>query len=129
MIASVSGLGWLALGAVLAGGYLAVGFRFTGRRARAWWATGLLVAALLHVGFAIGDGAGAVLLQLVGVAGAGVFARLGLSGRPGWLAAGWLLHPVWDLALGGTSPAWYVWTCLSFDLVVGAALYVRAVRR
>ncbi|WP_412070185.1 hypothetical protein [Rubrivirga sp. IMCC43871] len=122
-------LSWLALGAVLAAVYLAGGVRCTGRRARAWWAAGLLVAALLHVGFAIGDGTGAVLLQLVGVACAGGFARMGLAGRMGWLAAGWLLHPLWDLALGGTSPAWYVWLCLSFDLVVGATLYFRAVRR
>ena len=129
MTASAPGLGWLALGGVLAALYLAVGARFTERRALAWWATGLVVAALLHVGFALGDGVGAVLLQLVGVAGAAGFARLGLSGRPGWLAAGWLLHPVWDLALGGTSPAWYVGLCLSFDVVVGAALYLRAVRR
>ena len=120
---------WVALGAAVALAFLAVGPRKRARAARVWWAAGLVVAQLLHVVFAFGDGLGGLALQAVGVVAFAAFARAGVSGRSAWLAAGWLLHPAWDLGLGHSAPAWYVWACLGFDVVVGAVLYLRAVRR
>lgn len=119
---------WLLLGVVLAVPYLRVGQRLRGRRGRVWWAGGLVIAALLYVAFALAAGAsgGALAVEVGGVLLYGVPAALGLRGHRGWLAAGWLLHPLWDLGLhgaGGVAPEWYVWACLSFDLVVGASLW------
>jgi hypothetical protein len=54
--------------------------------------------------------------------------------RPNWylLALGWLLHPLWDalLHLPGSvgahvAPEWYVWACMSFDVVVAAYMIRR----
>ena len=120
---------YLLLGALLAVPYVAVGRRQRGRQARAWWAGGLVVAALIYVGFASASGAGpgALAVEVGGVVVYGLFAALGLRGYRGWLAAGWLLHPVWDLAVGagGVAPEWYVWACLAFDGIVGGYLLVR----
>ena len=129
LVLTIPPLAYVFLGAVLGGAYFTVGLRLSARTGRAWWAAGLVAAAALHVVFAFGSGAGAVGLQLIGVAVFAAVARAGMSGRTGWLAAGWLLHPAWDWALGGTSPEGYVWMCFGFDLVVGAALYLRSVRR
>ena len=49
---------------------------------------------------------------------------LGLRRSPLWLAAGWALHPVWDIALHffgpgrAFAPETYTIACLSYDLVV-----------
>ncbi len=126
--------GWVLLGVALAIPYVGVGRRLTGRRARVWWAGGLVVAALVYVAFAVARGAPplALAFEAAGVVGYGMFAWLGLRGHAGWLAAGWLLHPLWDVGLHtgfALAPAWYVWACLGFDVVVGVWLYLDAVRR
>lgn len=122
---------WLLLGLALAAPYLAVGRRKTGRAARVWWAVGLVAVALVYVGFAAAAGEG-LGLEVLGVAVFGTFAAMGVRGARGWLAAGWLLHPLWDLGLhgdGGVAPLWYVWACLSFDVAVGGWLWLRGLRR
>lgn len=124
---------WLLLGVALALPYIAVGRRQQGRPARAWWAGGLVVASLVYVGFA--SAGGAALAQLAievgGVAVYGLFATLGLRGYRGWVAAGWLLHPLWDLGVGhgGAAPEWYLWTCLAFDAAVGLWLWSQELRQ
>lgn len=93
----------------------------------------LFVAAALYIVFAVraGEGTFWVAGELVGVGIYGIMALWGLSGSPLWLAAGWVAHPVWDVALhyfgpgGAFAPAGYTITCLSFDLMVAA--YVAAV--
>ncbi|MFY8275416.1 hypothetical protein AAEU32_14925 [Pseudoalteromonas sp. SSDWG2] len=41
---------------------------------------------------------------------------------------GWLLHPVWDVGLhlivqdGQFAPLWYVYLCISFDVVVALGI-------
>jgi hypothetical protein len=88
----------------------------------------LFVAAALYILFAVraGEGTFWVAGELAGVVIYGTMALWGLRGSPWWLAAGWALHPVWDLALhyfgpgGSFAPAGYTITCLSFDLVVAA---------
>lgn len=123
---------WLLLGAVLGAAFVRLGRGLRGRRARLWWAGGLVIAAFVYVVFALAQGdLGSASVEWLGVAVFGGAAALGVRGHTGWLAAGWLLHPLWDAGLHPplAAPAWYVWACLSFDAVVGVALFLQAVRR
>ena len=98
------------------------------------WAVGLIAtAALIYVGFAVARGAPplAVAFEAGGAARVrGRSAPGGCRGDRRWLAAGWLLHPAWDLLhVPGRVSRWrrraYVWLCLGFDVVVGLALLRR----
>jgi hypothetical protein len=88
----------------------------------------LFIAAALYIVFAVraGEGTFWVAGELAGVGIYGTMALRGLRGSPWWLAAGWVAHPIWDIALhyfgpgGSFAPAGYTITCLSFDLVVAA---------
>lgn len=90
----------------------------------------LFTAAGAYFGFAIGAGAGGIwaLVELVQVIIFGTMALLGLRGSPYWLAAGWALHPLWDVGLhyigpgDSFAPITYAIACISFDLVV--AVYI-----
>lgn len=94
----------------------------------------LFVAAGAYFGFAtVGRevvGAPAIwsLIELLQVVVFGTMALLGLRGSPYWLAAGWALHPLWDVLLHYIGPGevftpWtYAIACVSFDWLV--ALYV-----
>ncbi len=68
------------------------------------------------------------LIELTQVVVFGALALLGLRGSPYWLAAGWALHPIWDIVLHYLGPgnAFTPWTyaiaCLSFDWLV--AIYI-----
>ncbi len=68
---------------------------------RALLALLLCGAALTYVRFAVEGGAGSgwVVAELAGVVLYGGLAVRGLRGSPMWLAAGWALHPVWDVAV------------------------------
>jgi len=61
----------------------------------------LFTAAGAYFGFAIATGAGPIwtFVELVQVIIFGTMALLGLRGSPWWLAAGWALHPLWDVGL------------------------------
>ncbi len=92
----------------------------------------LIVAAAVYIVFAVraGEGAYWVVGEVVGVGIYGAMALRGLRGSLLWLAAGWALHPVWDVALhyfgpgGSFAPASYTITCVSFDLMVAAYVAV-----
>lgn len=92
-------------------------------------------AALTYVYFAADAGAGSgwVVAELTGVALYGSLGLRGLRGSPLWLAAGWALHPVWDVALHhfgpghALAPDALTITCFSFDLLVAA--YITANHR
>ena len=93
----------------------------------------LVVAAVVYAGFALYHGAGVpwLLVELVGVAVYGSVGYRGLRGSMLWLAAGWTLHPLWDVLLhlfgpgASFAPASYAVVCVSFDLVVaGVVAYV-----
>ena len=114
---------------------LAVGFILLVRRSRSYTrekraiAVGLVVAALIYVGFALfNDSVTWVLIELAGVAICVVFAWLGLK-RSGWaLALGWALHPLWDAGLHHSTefvPHWYVAACIGFDLLVAGYVAFR----
>ena len=105
------------------------------RRQDLLWAQGLLLAALVYVGFALAAGAGAAALAIetIGVALFGAVAWLGWRRAALWLAAGWAAHVGWDLLLhplteAGYAPAWYVRACIGFDLVVAAWIALRPER-
>jgi len=94
----------------------------------------LFTAAGAYFGFAIlardllDTGQIWVLVELVQVVIFGTMALLGLRGSPYWIAAGWALHPLWDVGLHyigpghSFAPMTYAIACLSFDLVV--AVYI-----
>ena len=100
------------------------------------YAVGLVIAALIYVGFGAAGGASArwLALELLGVLVYGAAAWGGLRGRPWILAAGWAAHVAWDvlLHLSGAgaeyTPHWYPWLCLSFDLVIAGAVLVSSRR-
>lgn len=107
-----------------------------GREERVY-AIGLVVAALIYVGFGVAGGAGArwVVLESLGVLLYGAAAWGGLRGRPWLLAAGWAAHIAWDvpLHLSGAgaeyTPPWYPWLCVSFDLIVAGAVLASGRRK
>jgi hypothetical protein len=88
----------------------------------------LFIAAGAYVGFAVGGGAGPhwILIESAQVVVFGGIALLGLRGSPFWIAAGWALHPLWDIGVHYAGPGQsfaplsYVIVCGSFDLVVAA---------
>jgi hypothetical protein len=94
----------------------------------------LFVAAGAYFGFAtlgrdvVGSPSIWILIELAQVVGFGTLALLGLRGSPYWLAAGWALHPVWDVVVHfiGPGQSFTPWTyaiaCLSFDWLV--AIYI-----
>ena len=69
-----------------------------------------------------------MLIEIAQVIVIGALALLGLRGSPYWLAAGWALHPFWDVVVHyiGPGSAFTPWTyaiaCISFDWLV--AIYI-----
>lgn len=107
--------------------------RYTG------WILGLLlgVAGLVYVGFsAVGrTGPGWLAIELLGVVIYGGLGALGIRRSRWYLVAGWMLHPVWDLALHFLGPGrWftpdsYSVACFSYDLLVALVIALRPFAR
>jgi hypothetical protein len=123
-----AGLGFVA--GVVLGSLLVFATRHrTADARRRLYATWLVLAALIYVGFAaVGRARGAWLgYELLGVVVFGALAWIGRRhGRA--LASGWAAHVLWDVLLhvgnrpGAIyTPQWYPWVCVSFDLLVAAA--------
>jgi hypothetical protein len=121
----------LLAGAALGGAFVWLALSRRGHGVRAL-AVGLAVAAAVYVGFAVAGGAPArwLLLEVGGLAIFGALALVGYRRAPPLVAAGWLLHVLWDAPLhvtGGAAtytPQWYPALCLGFDPVaaIGAAM-------
>ncbi len=123
-------------GAIYALGLVIIAYlvsRFVGEiYGRALLAIMLVVAGGAYVGFAVAGNAGGLwfLAELVQALILGALALLGLRGSPYWLAAGWALHPIWDVLLhylgAGHAFAPEAWTiaCASFDLLVAAYIAI-----
>jgi len=96
------------------------------------WKWGLVIAAFIYILFALlwGD-LEWVAIEIAGVLIYGLFYLLSNKFGLTWIAAGWLLHPIWDIGLhwyGAGShigPEWYTIPCLSFDILVGIYILVR----
>jgi uncharacterized protein DUF6010 len=99
---------------------------------RALLAGVLIAAAVFYVVFAnrAGESTAWLVVELAGVAVYGTVGLVGVWRSPMWLAAGWALHPVWDVALhyfgpgNAFAPAAYTIACLSWDLAVAAYIVV-----
>ena len=123
---------------ILAGAALGAGLVHVARRAgtgeRGVLAAGLLVAALIYVGFAVGArDARWLLLESAGVLLIAPFAWLGRASGV-WLALGWAAHVAWDVGLHLDRPQpvvghWYPLLCVGFDLIVAGSLMARGERK
>ena len=69
-----------------------------------------------------------MLVELAQAIVFGAIGLLGLRGSPYWIAAGWALHPFWDVVLHYIGPGYsftpwtYAIACVSFDWLV--AIYI-----
>jgi hypothetical protein len=117
-------------GAALGGLYVVAVRRLAPRATRLMYAVGLVIAAIIYVGFALIGGADPrwTALELAGLVPYTLLAWLGWRCSAWWLAAGWLAHVAWDVGghlVGGTPafvPAWYPAVCLGFDIYVAGAI-------
>jgi len=99
---------------------------------RSFLAIFLFAAAGAYFGFALLAAPSPiwVLAEIVQIFIYSTMGLLGLRGSALWLAAGWALHPLWDVVLhyagpGHTfAPITYTIPCLSFDLVIAAYIAV-----
>ncbi len=90
---------WLSLGAILG----ALFIRFARSRSPngqlRFFAVGLVVAAVIYVGFALADGVEWIALEAAGVVLFVLLAYAGLRHSPLLLALGWTVHVGWDAGL------------------------------
>ena len=122
------------IGAAIAAALVVAARSLSDERASGVYAAGLLIAALIYVGFAATRGASSKLLalEIVGVILYGVVAWTGLRISVIVLALGWAAHTLWDVLLhvhgqagAAYTPDWYPWACGGFDLVVAIAIVER----
>ncbi|GEM_PF-325540 len=120
----------LALGAALALVTMRASRKMPPAKERRFYAVLLGGAAAIYLVFALRGGAGAWIgVEAAGVAAFGLVAYLGATRSAVWLAAGWLAHVGWDVALHGAAstfvPAFYPMFCVSYDVLVAAHLIRR----
>ena len=123
---------WLFIGVVASKLFILLA-RSRGEQENRLLATGLIVAALIYVGFGLGSGSVSWIgIEVGGLVLYGVCAWLGIKYHPMWIAVGWGLHPVWDAGLHLTGmgsefvPYWYAILCLSFDLYVAGYIAIQS---
>ncbi len=130
MLTSEQWFGLLVDGAV-GGAVLSVVALLLPRFTKLILAVVLVIAAVIYIFFVHKiDHTGWLLVEIAGVGIYGMMAWLGVRRSPWWLAAGWALHPLWDVALhffgpGHTfAPISYTIPCLSYDLLVAAVIAI-----
>ena len=93
-----------------------------------FWRLALIITALIYVGFALfGKQWDWLPIEFGGVLLYSFFVFLSFRFSNLFLALGWALHVVWDLALHfdghpGYVPEWYPGVCLGLDLMVAGYL-------
>ncbi len=122
-----------ALGCVV---FILIVRKLTLKREMTQYAIGLVVAALIYVGFAIAGDASLswLLLESGGVVLFSLVAVLGLRVSAWALSLGWVAHTGWDVWLHravdvGFVPEWYPVGCLGFDLLLAVYIIKRVSRR
>src|SRR6188472_4088669 len=123
----------LGAGIVLAVPVVVLARRSAPRDEARIYAAGLVIAALIYVGFAVAGGAEPrwTLIELAGLVPFAALAWLGLRSSLGWLAVGWAAHAAWDTVLHllagtpGFVPAWYPVVCIGFDLFMAGVIGLR----
>lgn len=109
---------WLLLGLILGSAFIVLAHTIA-RSERRFIALGLVIAALIYVGFATVSSAYVpwLILETLGAGFYGALAWLGMRYSPRWLALGWATHLVWDVGLhlvregSAFTPAWYPVVC------------------
>jgi len=127
---------------IIAGALLGAVFVFIARQQHprgeaVLYAIGLVVAAIIYAGFAVIGAAPPqwMAIEFAGILPFAAFAWLGVRHSTWWLAAGWLVHPLWDTGFHlftGTPafvPSWYPVVCIGFDLLVAGAIAIRMLDR
>ena len=113
----------LAAGVVAGAAYCVLSERRWPQHARAIYAVTLGYVAAVYVGPALSRGAPGDVLELLASLAFTACAVAGLVGAEVWLAAGYILHGMWDafhVDPGHAAlPRWYPPLCIGFDWVLG----------
>jgi len=122
---------YLLAGALLGALFVTFAARLPGG-GRHLLAIGLFIAGTIYVLFALHAlDRGWIITEAIGALACGLIGWLGVRHSPLWLAAGWGLHPLWDVGLhlsgpgAGIAPAWYALVCASFDVIVAGYVWLR----
>lgn len=125
---------------IIIGVFLAAGFVLIARRSGSFaeekrvYAIGLLIAALIYVGFGLfSDSIAWIITETLGVPIYAVFVWLGLRKSGLLLAIGWAFHVAWDTLLHDYStafvPHWYINVCIGFDLLLATYIGFREIKK
>lgn len=125
---------WLILGLIAVWPCLWLASKFDFKKMHLFLGISLVVTAICYVVFALiwGDTTW-LFVELSGVVIYGFFYLLSTRFSLYWLSVGWLLHPVWDVAIhlqgpgSHIAPAWWSVACISFDAAVAVYLVYRIV--
>ena len=123
---------WLAAGLVAGAWYSWFAAKGHAGRERRAYSNGLVIAAAIYPVFAlIALDATWFGIEGLGVFVYGLFVWLGRHVSLYFVAAGWLLHTVWDVGLhlqgpgAHVAPDWYAISCVSFDVLLAAVIAYR----
>jgi hypothetical protein len=133
---SSSQIALILLNGAVGGAVCVLVAHFLRRFTREVLAAVLILAAVFYISFAASAGAGPawIVAEVLGVLLYGGMGVAGVRGSPWWLAAGWALHPIWDMALHyfgpghAFAPESYAIACLSWDWVVAGYVAYRITR-
>ena len=123
---------WLAVGLIAVLPLLVFAEKLSDRGRLKLMGRSLIIAAIIYILFAwLWGNSNWMIIEIVGVILYGLFYWLAIRFSPYWLAAGWMLHPVWDVLLHllgpghEVVPAWYAVACVSFDIAAGIYILMR----
>jgi hypothetical protein len=119
----------LLFGTVACAVFIVLARRFGTEREDRLYAVGLVVAAVVYLGFAMDVGRPRWLfVELLSVAIFTLFAWLGIKVSALFLGLGWALHAAWDgwmHAIPGFVPIWYPPVCFAFDLALAGYIFAK----
>lgn len=121
----------LLIGMTACGVFIVVARTLKPERELRLYAVGLVIAALIYVGFtAQGATPAWLVLELAGLVVFTLLAWLGLKVSALILALAWAAHTAWDLALHKLLdvtfvPDWYPVVCVGFDLLLAGYIAAR----